>query len=151
MCREPDISATGGWKSRIIRRLAGRAPSSMVISSKLLPNIPVVTIGDGRPTWKHRATNKPSRTHHITEFAYHPARSAHTRYIHPASAASTSITPISIPKRAFGHNVRTSADFVIHLSIHNNNILCNDRITKNRFHQTLHLIQVESGSEMECC
>ena len=37
-------------------------------------------------------------------------------------------------------------------SIHpNNTILCNDRITKNRFHSFSHLIQVESGSEMECC
>jgi hypothetical protein len=73
-----------------------------------------------------------------------------------ASAAKHSpninnINRIFVPKRAFGHNGRTSADFAIRLSIHNNNILCNDRITKNRFHQTLHLIQVESGSEMECC
>jgi len=34
MCREPDISADGGCKPGIIRRLAGRAPSSMVKTSR---------------------------------------------------------------------------------------------------------------------
>ena len=34
LCREPDISADEGCMPGIIRRLAGRAPSSMVITSK---------------------------------------------------------------------------------------------------------------------
>ena len=50
VCREPDISADGGYKPRIIRRLAGRAPSSMVTIKKSIRQSPVVTIGDGRPT-----------------------------------------------------------------------------------------------------
>ncbi len=39
-CREPVISAGGGCKPAIIRRLPGRAPSTMVISSKSLQTNP---------------------------------------------------------------------------------------------------------------
>ena len=92
MCREPDIPATGGCKPAHNRRLAGRAPSTMVKSNKSLPNFPLVTIGDGRPTRQHHATSQRSRTQHRTEFASHPARSAQTRCIHLASALLTSIT-----------------------------------------------------------
>jgi len=53
---------TGECKQVDIRRLAGRVPSTMVITSKSLPNDPVVTIGDGRPTWPPDVTAKPSRT-----------------------------------------------------------------------------------------
>ena len=50
VCREPVISADGFCKPVDIRRLAGRAPSSMVLSNKSIPNSHIVTIGDGRPT-----------------------------------------------------------------------------------------------------
>ena len=40
MCREPDISADGGCKPGIIRRLSGRAPSSMVKTSRPSKNHP---------------------------------------------------------------------------------------------------------------
>ena len=50
VCREPDISADGGCERVDIRRLAGRAPSTMVLSNKSMPNSHIVTIGDGRPT-----------------------------------------------------------------------------------------------------
>ncbi|MFY8051344.1 MAG: hypothetical protein ACOVP2_01895 [Armatimonadaceae bacterium] len=66
-------------------------------------NPPTVTIGDGRPTGPHHATDKPSRTDHETEFSYHPARSAQSRCIHPASAASASAKPISVSIPAGGH------------------------------------------------
>ena len=112
MCREPDISAAGGWKLVDIRRLPGREPSSMVIINKLMPNSPIVTIGDGRPTWMHHATDPPSRTQHRPGFSLHPARSAQTRCIYPASAASTSTststttstTSKTVSKRAGGHS-----------------------------------------------
>ena len=61
-------------------------------NQQIVTNPPVVTIGDGRPTWPHHATNQPSRTQYQTEFSSHPARSAHTRCIHPASGALTSIS-----------------------------------------------------------
>jgi len=69
MCREPDISADGGCKPGIIRRLAGPAPSSMVITNESSPHNPVVTIGDGRPTCPHHVTNKRSRTEHQIGFS----------------------------------------------------------------------------------
>jgi hypothetical protein len=50
VCREPDISVSGGCKQAHNRRLPGRAPSSMVIINKLMPNSPIGTIADGRPT-----------------------------------------------------------------------------------------------------
>ncbi len=40
-----------------------------------------------------------SRTKHKTQVSHRPARSAHTRCIHPASAAWTSANGISTPKR----------------------------------------------------
>ncbi len=87
VCREPDISVSGGCKQVDSRRLLGRVPSSMVISNRSSPNWPVVTIGDGRPTWPHDKTNKRGRSIQPTEFSLHPARLARTRCIHPASAA----------------------------------------------------------------
>ena len=49
-CREPDIPADEGNKPVEIRRLPGRAPSTMVKINESSPNSPVVTIGDGRHT-----------------------------------------------------------------------------------------------------
>jgi hypothetical protein len=69
VCREPDILVDGVCKQVDIRRLPGRAPSTMVKSNKSLPNDPVVTIGDGRPTGMHHATDQQSRTGHRTEFS----------------------------------------------------------------------------------
>ena len=50
VCREPEIPATGGCEPVGIRRLPGRAPSTMVKINQSIPHSPVVTIGDGRPT-----------------------------------------------------------------------------------------------------
>ena len=49
VCREPVISADRFCKPVDIRRLPGRAPSSMVTIKKSMRQSPVVTIGDGRP------------------------------------------------------------------------------------------------------
>ncbi len=65
---------------------------------------PVVTIGDGRPTRQHNATNQRSRTKHIPEFAQHPARSARTRCIRLASALTTTKYSQFVSKRAGGHS-----------------------------------------------
>ena len=104
------MSAAGGCNLVDIRRLPGREPSSMVISNNSLPNRPVVTIGDGRPTWMHHATDPPSRTQHRPGFSLHPARSAQTRCIYPASAAlaststSTSTNSKTVSIHAGGHS-----------------------------------------------
>ena len=50
VCREPVISADRFCKPVDIRRLPGRAPSTMVKIKKSIPQNAVVTIGDGRPT-----------------------------------------------------------------------------------------------------
>ena len=44
--------------------MPGRAPSTMVKANRSLPNNPVMTIADGRPTWPHHATNQQSRNKH---------------------------------------------------------------------------------------
>ena len=86
-----------------IRRLKGRAPSTMVITNKSSPNMPIMTIGDGRPTGPHHATDQPSRTQHRPGFSSHPARSAQTRCIHPASALLKSINGRTVSTHAGGH------------------------------------------------
>jgi hypothetical protein len=56
MCREPDISADGNGQAVGIRRLSGRAPSTMVKINQSIPHSPIVTIGDGRPTYPASVT-----------------------------------------------------------------------------------------------
>jgi hypothetical protein len=56
VCREPDIPAAGNGQPVDIRRLPGRAPSTMVKINKSIPHNPVVTIGDGRPTYPASVT-----------------------------------------------------------------------------------------------
>ncbi len=78
VCREPDISAGGGCKPAIIRRLSGRAPSTMVISSKSLPNNPSWPSGmvDPHGSIARRASQAEPRT----KRDFHPIRrDRHTR------------------------------------------------------------------------
>ncbi len=71
---------------------------------QIITKQPVVTIGDGRPTRQHHATDQRSRTENQTEFSSHPARSAHTRCIQPASASQTSMFSQSASIHTGGHS-----------------------------------------------
>ena len=105
------------------------------------------TIGDGRPTWKHRATNKPSRTERATGFRV-PSGDLGTHAMHLPTRAVTrflrdrhhhNIQPVRFPVRA-GTAARPYAEDLFHKMSHG---------IHNQYWYLIRLAQPEPASQRD--